>query len=147
MPVTPEELPLAALAKPSMATAPSVESFSSPIIKIGPVLGDGPPTPPCISNGNRAVVVPIPIFPLKSTMGEFPILIVPVNSGIVPAVPLPVTCAGKSDAKHEQSSSVQSILHFIVFLPCFELHDAYNLLRDVKPRPRERMSSLQLTEI
>jgi hypothetical protein len=67
-----------------------------------------------MSSGKRAVGVPIPIFPWDSTMGEFPIVVELVNSGIVLVVPLPVIVCALAPRAARPNTSSKAPIRFIM---------------------------------
>jgi hypothetical protein len=71
------------------------------------------------TSGKRGLVVPIPMFPLLSTITESPIVEEPVNLGILLVVPLPVTvwAFAPRTAKPAMANRMQT--RFIVSLPYY----------------------------
>src|SRR5258708_2867734 len=106
--------------KPATPAPPlPVPEVLNPTTAFPPELLDTPVTPsepfdvPLIAADVLVTWIPS----LTRTIGEFPMLLVPVNTGIVPGVPLPVTvCARPMGTNHEQTISVQSAVRFMMGL-------------------------------
>ncbi len=60
--------------------------------------------------------IPIPMFPLNSAIGESPMLVEPVNLGMVLVVPLPVTVWAFASRAAKQITINRTQMRFIVNL-------------------------------